>query len=65
MYLCSHKCTHTYTDEKSGDVLEVELFKQKCAKDIKKLRDFKAASTTSISVGNRSDRPLLSKREFH
>lgn len=37
--------THTYTVEKSGDVLEIELFKQKCAKDIKKLRNFKAAST--------------------
>lgn len=28
--------THTYTDEMSGDVTEVKLFKQKCAKDIKK-----------------------------
>lgn len=43
---CVHTNAHTHTQMKSGDVLEVELFKQKCAKDIKKLRDFKAASTT-------------------
>lgn len=40
VFIQMHTHTHTHTGEKSGDVLEVELFKQKVCKGYKETEKF-------------------------